>query len=389
MNYKDVCILVVEDNPGDARLICEYLAETEYSTAQCHIAPSLKEAREATVATAAVATVLLDLTLPDSDGIASLLSIREKFPDSAIVIVTGLADEDMAIQALREGAQSYMIKGEINANRLARTLRYSIERHGFINRLREAEHRSADLRASEQAMRTALEKERQLNDLKSRFVSLVSHEFRSPLAIIQGSVDLIDRYATGPDMSKVQTHTARIQVKIRELTAMLGDVLDIERLEQQVVRCEPKEFHLIALCDEVLADMWSLIRAGQRLVHEPTGKDQIVLLDYQLLTKVLTNLISNAIKYSPEHGTITVRSSVERGLVRLSVQDEGAGIPEEEQGLLFERFFRGSNAHGYQGTGLGLSIVKQYLDLMGGHIDFSSVPGRTEFVVELPSRMST
>jgi signal transduction histidine kinase len=388
MTYRDISILVVEDNPGDARLLRELLSETEYTTAQCHVVGTLKAAREVPVSSAPVAIVLLDLSLPDSDGIDSLLAIREKFPDSAIVIVTGLDDEEMAIQALREGAQNYMIKGEITANRLSRTLRYSIERYSFIKRLREEEHRSADLQASERAMRTALEKERQLNELKSHFVSMVSHEFRSPLAVIQGSVDLIDRYAGGPDMCKVQTHTARIQMKVHELTVMLGDVLDVERLEQQVVRCEPTEFDLVPLCNQVLTDMRSLTRAGQRLVHKPVGGDHFVLLDHHLLSKVLTNLISNAIKYSPENGCITVHSSVERGLIRLSVEDEGAGIPAEEQGLLFERFFRGSNAHGYQGTGLGLSIVKQYLDLMGGHIDFSSVPGRTEFVVELPSRMT-
>jgi signal transduction histidine kinase len=389
MTYSAISIIVVEDNPGDARLLCEMLGETEYSTARCHIVSTLKEAREAPIVHASVATVLLDLHLPDSDGIDTLIGIREAYPDSAIIITTGLADEEMAIQALRDGAQNYMIKNEINANRLGRTLRYSIERHGFIKRLREEEQRSAELRANEHSMRHALERERELNAMKSRFVSLVSHEFRTPLAIIQGSVDLIDRYAGGPDAAKVHGHVSRIQMKVQDLTAMLSDVLSAEKLDQDALKCVPMECDIVKLCDEVLTDMRSLAAAGQRLNHERAGNDPIVFLDPQMITNVLTNLLSNAIKYSPTKATITLRTVLEENALKLSVQDEGIGIPEEEQGLLFERFFRGSNVSASQGTGLGLSIVKQYLDLMGGHIDFTSVPGKTLFQVELPRRMPT
>jgi signal transduction histidine kinase len=389
MTYRAISILLVEDNPGDARLISEMLKETEHRTARFYAAHTLQEAREAPMAHASVATVLLDLSLPDSDGIDTLIGIREAYPDSAIIILTGLDDEEMALRAMREGAQSYMTKYELNASLLSRTLRYSIERHSFIKRLREEEQRSAELRANERSMREALEQEKELHALKSRFISLVSHEFRTPLAIIQGSIDLIDRYAAGPDASKIQAHVSRIQMKVRGLTAMLSDVLSMEKLDQQALNCVPTEFDIVMLCDEVLADMGSVAGPGQRLVHEHTDLCGIVFLDHQMVTNVLTNLLSNAIKYSPANATITLRTSFDENRVKLSVQDVGVGIPLEEQGLLFERFFRGSNVSASQGTGLGLSIVKQYLDLMGGTIGFTSTPGCTIFEVDLPQQMGS
>ncbi len=388
MTYRAISILLVEDNPGDARLIGEMLKETEHRTAQFYAVASLKGAREAPISNASVATVLLDLNLPDSDGIDTLLGIKEAYPDSAILILTGLEDEDMAVRALREGAQSYLTKNELNPSLLSRALRYSIERHGFIKRLREEEQRIAELRANERNMRVALEKEKELHAMKSSFVSMVSHEFRTPLAIIQGSIDLIDRYSDARDVARVKTHVSRIQMKVRDLTAMLRDVLSVEKLDQQAMKCVPAEFDVVALCDELITGMRSTAGAGQRLDHEHVGNAHLVFLDPQMLTNVLSNLLSNAIKFSPEVATIKLRSSLEKDLLSFSVEDEGVGIPEEEQGLLFERFFRGSNVGASQGTGLGLSIVKQYLDLTGGRIHFSSVTGRTVFEVELPRKMA-
>jgi PAS domain S-box-containing protein len=139
MNYEGICILIVEDNPGDARLIREMLSSTEYASAKLHAVTSLKEAREAPIDHQTVAMVLLDLGLPESTGLSTLRSIQELYPDSAIIVVTGLDDVELAIEALREGAQNYLTKDELDASRLGRTLRFAIERHGFIQRLREAD----------------------------------------------------------------------------------------------------------------------------------------------------------------------------------------------------------------------------------------------------------
>lgn len=384
MGYESIAILLVEDNPGDSRLINELLKETEYRTARLHTAHTLKEALDAQLPQASVACALLDLTLPDSEGIDTLIRLRRVYPDTAIVVLTGMDDEDMALGAMREGAQSYLTKAELDVSILYRTLRYSIERHGFIRRLREEEQRNAHLRVNERGIKAALEHEQSMNALKSRFVSLVSHEFRTPLAIIQGSVDLIDRYAAGPEMEKVRSQATRIHAKVRELTALLGHVLDVESLDQHMATCSPREFDIVALGEQVLADMQPLALTGQRLIHEAAGDERTVLLDHEMVVRVLTNLLSNAMKYSPEHSTITLHTRLDARSVHLSVRNEGPGIPEEDQGQLFERFYRGRNAGTSQGTGLGLNIVQRFVSIMGGEISFSSVPGNTVFEVRLP-----
>ena len=148
--------------------------------------------------------------------------------------------------------------------------------------------------------------------------------------------------------------------------------------------CSPREFDIVALGEQVLADMQPLARTGQRLIHEVVGDERTVLLDHEMVVRVLTNLLSNAIKYSPEDSTITLHTRLDARSVHLSVRNEGPGIPEDDQGQLFERFYRGRNVGTSQGTGLGLNIVQRFVSIMGGEISFSSVPGNTVFEVRLP-----
>lgn len=382
-------ILLVEDNPGDARLICEMLREADHDLAHVRTARSLKEARELGQDHASVATVLLDLGLPDSDGIDTLIGIREAYPDSAIVVLTVFDNEEMTLRALREGAQSYLTKNDLTAGILGNTLRYARERHRFISRLREEEQRNAELRVNEELIRGALANEQQLNALRSEFLAMVSHEFRTPLAIIQSAADLIERHTLGPDSAKVLAFSSRIRMKVRELTALLNEVLDMEKLEQHALVRSIIEFDLIQLVRSVLSEMRPLLRDGQELVFFCNEKECTVQLDPRMVRNILTNLLSNAIKYSPAGGTITTRLGIDAHAVHIAVEDSGIGIPAEEQGLLFERYFRGSNATAIQGTGLGLPIVKQYLALLDGTISFNTIPGRTVFDIRLPRNVTS
>lgn len=384
MDTRELSILLVEDNPGDVRLIKELLKDTDHAMADLRTAGTLKEAQDAAEPHGSVATILLDLDLPDSGGVGTLLRIREAYRDSAIIVLTGLDDERTALQALREGAQSYMTKNEINASLLERTLRYSMERHGFIQRLREEEQRSAESRAREEHTQQALEREKEMHRSKSRFLSLVSHELRTPLAVIMGSADLIERHAQGATEERLKAHATRIQRKVRQLTGLLNDVLSLEKMEQEALHCRPSGFDVAELCAGLIAEMNGLARTGQRLVHEHTGEERRVSQDEQMVQNVLTNLLSNAIKYSPEGGRITLASTIADGRILFAVKDEGIGIPQQEQKRLFDEFFRGSNTTSVQGIGLGLSIIKKYLDLMGGSIAFTSEPGATVFTVDLP-----
>jgi PAS domain S-box-containing protein len=238
------------------------------------------------------------------------------------------------------------------------------------------EQRTADLKRAEQSVREALEAERELNSLKSRFVSMASHEFRTPLSTIMSSVDLIARYAEGPQRDKVERHVSKIRGKVRELTTMLNDFLSLDKLEQGMVRCNPQEVDVVHLCIELVEELRSLCKPGQEIDYDHEGPERAVVQDKQMLAHVLSNLLSNAIKYSPENERVKLRTHITDGRLHIVVVDRGMGIPLEDQQHLFERFFRASNAFTVQGTGLGLNIVRKYLDLMGGWIGFSSEPGK-------------
>lgn len=248
------------------------------------------------------------------------------------------------------------------------------------------EQRTAELREAEHSVREALEKERELHALKSRFVAMASHEFRTPLSTIMGSVDLIGRYASGDE--KVEKHVKRIRSKVRELTAMLNEFLSLERIETGQVLAASSEFDIVHQCIEQIEELRGLAKPGQSIDYDHSGDERNVTTDRQMLGHVITNLVTNAVKYSPEHMPIALRTRIEDGRLSITVEDRGMGIPAEDQQHLFERFFRGSNVMTIQGTGLGLNIVKRYLDLLGGTIAFTSGPGHTVFRVDLPQRLS-
>ena len=245
--------------------------------------------------------------------------------------------------------------------------------------------RTAELRLAEKSVREALEAEKELNALKSRFVSMASHEFRTPLSTIMSSVDLIARYSDGPQRDKVERHVSKIRGKVRELTTMLNDFLSLDKLEQGMVRCTASELDVVHLCIELVEELRNLTKSGQEIIYNHEGTERNVMQDRQMLAHLLSNLVSNAIKYSPENKRITLTTSVANGVLQITVSDEGMGIPLEDQQHLFERFFRASNAFTVQGTGLGLNIVRKYLDLMGGTIHFTSEPGKgSVFTAQLP-----
>lgn len=247
------------------------------------------------------------------------------------------------------------------------------------------DQRTAELREAERSVREALEVEKELNALKSRFVSMASHEFRTPLSTIMSSVDLIARYSDGPQHEKIDRHVAKIRSKVRELTAMLNDLLSLDKLEQGMVRCNPSEIDVVHLCIELVEELRSLTKPGQEVDYDHHGDERTLFQDQQMLNHVLSNLVQNAIKYTPEGKRIKLATTLSDGSLSICVQDEGIGIPLEDQQHLFERFFRASNAFTVQGTGLGLNIVRKYLDLMGGRIDFTSEPGKgSTFTATLP-----
>ncbi len=247
--------------------------------------------------------------------------------------------------------------------------------------LAEAINRLAE---SKQEVLQALERERELNELKSRFVTTASHEFRTPLGTILSSVSLIARYQNTEDQPKREKHIDRIKSAVNNLTEILNDFLSLEKLEEGIIRNNPTPLHLEKFMKDIIDEMRALLKAGQYIHYQHSGDFEIVL-DCHLLKNIMLNLISNAIKYSPENKEIWVKSELINNNLKIDVIDQGIGIPDEDKPHLFERFFRANNAGNIQGTGLGLNIVKKYVELMDGSITYESQFGKgTTFTVIIP-----
>ena len=242
-----------------------------------------------------------------------------------------------------------------------------------------------ELEYSKDQLSQALEKEKQLNDMKSRFVSMASHEFRTPLSTILSSVSLISKYTTSDTDEKRQKHVNRIKSSVSNMTMILNDFLSADKLEEGKVHSSVSEFLFPEMVDEIISDVNGMLKAKQKIVHTHSGKD-IICSDKQLIRNILLTLISNAIKFSAEGKTITVHSSVDDQCIKLDVIDQGIGIPKDEQDSLFGRFYRAKNATNIQGTGLGLNIIGKYLELLNGEISFrSELNEGTTFSVKIPN----
>jgi PAS domain S-box-containing protein len=228
---------------------------------------------------------------------------------------------------------------------------------------------------AEEDIQVILRREKELNEMKSRFVSLASHEFITPLSVILSSVSLIEKYPETGQQDQRLKHIHRIKSNVNNLKQILNDFLSLEKLEGGVIQNCPVEADLIHLTREVIQDMDGSLREGQHILLQTDGASRPLFVDIQLLRNILNNLLSNAIKYSPKGLSIDCTLSFHPTNIDIAVKDQGLGIPPEEQEHLFERFFRAGNTAGISGTGLGLSIVKRYLDLMGGEIHVTSAPG--------------
>ena len=228
-----------------------------------------------------------------------------------------------------------------------------------------------ELEKSRSELQVALARERELGELKSRFVTMASHEFKTPLSTILTSATLIGKYQKTEDQPQRNKHLKKIEDTVLNLTNLLNEFLSLGKLEEGRISSRPTEFSLPDMVLDLVNEMQ--VHAGKKriLLFQPEG-NQTVFLDKDLLRNILMNLISNAIKFSPEGGRILVRSMNSRKALDISVEDNGIGMSAEDQEHLFERFFRGRNADNIQGTGLGLHIVQRYVHLMNGTIQFQS-----------------
>ncbi len=244
----------------------------------------------------------------------------------------------------------------------------------------------AQLETSKEELELALEREKELGDLKSRFVSTVSHEFRTPLAAVLSSASLLGKYTKAEEQDKRDRHIARIKEGVKHLNDMLGDLLSLGKLEEGLIEPSKELLHCEDFMVDFISDMKEISKPGQQIKFTHSGNPE-VFSDKRLIKNILLNLVSNAIKFSPEYSTIEIACTSAKDQLILSVKDAGIGISEEDQQHLFERFFRARNAQNIQGTGLGLHIVSKYIELLKGQIRLTSEENKgTTFTITLPSK---
>jgi PAS domain S-box-containing protein len=231
-----------------------------------------------------------------------------------------------------------------------------------------------ELEKSKNELSESLEKEKELNELKSRFVTTASHEFRTPLSTILSSAFLLEKYNDLSEPGKRERHIQKIKIAVEDMKAMLEDFLSLGKLEEGLIKKNFEELapdQLFYEIKKILSEMESLCKKGQHIAFAHSGAS-LVYIDKMLFKNILINLMSNAIKFSPENAIIEIACEIADEYLEVSVKDHGIGISDEDQQHLFGRFFRAKNAVNIQGTGLGLHIISKYLELMKGYIHLKS-----------------
>jgi signal transduction histidine kinase len=368
-------ILLVEDDPGDARRVVETLGEAQEASFSVYTVRDVAAAR-LHLSTHAVEAVLFGLSPPNRRGNEVIAELRGSAPGVPIIVLASLEDEQTALDALKHGAQDYLVKGRVDARSLAHAIRSAIQRKlvedNFERRDGDEEQRRAieELRAARRAAEAA-------NRAKSEFLAKLSHEIRTPLGTIVGMADLLIERPPGPEYRECVDMLRRAS---QALFGLVNDVLDLSKIEAGRLELQRTAFSPFELMESVT----QLLRPaaeqkGIRLVSEASpAASPMIVADVSRLRQILLNLISNAVKFTDE-GVVTVSMRADSpGVLRFTVEDTGIGIPPEKLAKVFEDFEQVTSPGGRQrgGTGLGLGIAKRLVELMGGRISFESEPGR-------------
>lgn len=286
-----------------------------------------------------------------------------------IVDKTGLNERDHQIKELNEYLEKKILGRTVELRETVAKLRSEIKRREL----------------AESKMKSALQKERELSELKTKFLSLVSHEFKTPLSGILTSATLVGKYKKTMDQEKRDKHLSTIIGEVRYLNGILTDFLSIEKLEKGKEIYDFTLFSLSKVVNEVVYNANMLLKMGQRIDYPHNINDLVIYQDEKIVTLILTNLLYNAVKYSPEDSEIDITINVLDDMLHLNIEDQGIGIPEKDQKHIFERYFRAENALLNQGTGIGLNIIREHINNLGGKVYFKSIEHiGTKFTVELP-----
>ena len=384
-------ILIVDDTPANLQLLAQMLSEQGYK---------VRMAQDGTMALMSIQSsppdlILLDIMMPELNGyeVCSKLKASSFTKDIPIIFISALNEVFDKVKAFEVGGVDYITKPFQAQEVLARVehqlhIRRLTQQLLEQNALLQQEVHRREIAEAE--VRKSLSKEQELNQLKSYFVSMVSHEFRNPLTTILGFAELIRDFDQQLTSEKRQAYLRQIQESARRMTALLNDVLSIGQAEAGKLEFNPEPLDVEEFCRDLVEE----IKLGNSVQHIITFSRPSQLtkacMDKNLLRQILTNLLSNAIKYSPKGSAVTFDLICQDEKAIFDIKDEGIGISPEDQQRLFESFQRGSNVGKISGTGLGLTIVKKAVDLHGGQIAVKSEVGvGTTFSVAIPLNNST
>jgi signal transduction histidine kinase len=377
-----VKILLIEDNLAEARLLQEFLKQAQSKEFSLVHVQRLRDAF-AELSQQIYDVILLDLTLPDSQGLSSLPLLISHAPSTPIVVLTNTNDEELAIEAVRQGAQDYLVKRQVNPDVLVRAVRYAIERKQVLEQLRTV-NQALETRVEE---RTAeLVKAKEINQFKSEFVSMLSHDIRNPLNTILLAAGLLQNSDEKLTKEKKVNHLRMIRSAIKNMAQLLDEVSFIGKADSGKLHSQLSRLDLEAFCHQTLEEL-HLTALDKQVTIEFTsfGDFKDTLWDESLLRHILENLLSNAIKYSHPGSKVKFELISQDKTVTFRVQDSGIGISKHDQKRLFQPFNRGENVGSISGTGMGLAIVKKCVEAHGGEISVDSQVGvGTTFTVTLP-----
>lgn len=325
-----------------------------------------------------------DLTALRKDGSEFPVEISLSFThvDNKLFVMAFISDI-----TLRKQAEEAVKRSEEQLIEYAAELEQKVKARteDLNNSILKLEKEVIERKKAEEEARKSLEKERELNELKTKFVSIASHEFRTPLSTVLGSIDLIEHYKNEKDFEKQVKHIDRIRNSVHDLTQILNDFLSLGRLEEGKVEVNTEPININTFLHDIKDEVQNFLKDKQLVVIRCQPGVDTISTDGRILKNILLNLISNASKYSDSGKLITIDCDKKNSNIVFQVIDNGIGIPEEDQKHLFDRFFRASNAGNVQGTGLGLNIVKRYVGLLRGKIGFTSEYGKgSTFYIEIP-----
>ena len=361
-------ILLVEDNPGDARLIRETLRDAGSLRFELQHADRLAAALPILAARGAD-VVLLDLSLPDAHGLETVTRALAAAPEVPIVVLTGLDDETVAIQAVQAGAQDYLVKGQVEPAVLARALRHAMERRRLLTREHEArEAAEAAVRARDEVLR------------------IVAHDIGNSLSAVKIHALVLERtLPAGEAGGEARKRTGAIRDLTAQMDRLRQDLLDVAAIEAERLSVEPGELDVGAVVDEAMAALAELSAAkGVALSAAVAPGLPRVWADRERVLQVLANLCGNAVKFTPSGGTVEVRAEADGESIRVSCVDTGPGIARGDLPHVFDRFWQARSTR-RAGAGLGLAIAKGIVEAHGGTISADSTPGEgSTFAFTLP-----